>query len=602
MFDKDNKFGFINNNENSNNNIEGLDKVKADINNVKNDLGNEELTTTNKDVKGAINELNTQYKDIANVYAKKEDVGSPTQEQVNTWLNAHPEATTTVQDKSITPIKTDFLDVYLSHNLFNPNNLIQNKKVPMTSWLCEAVEVSDDNYCYYSILLEAGDYILNHAIAGSSSIAYCGTFGSDNENKIDGSITVTDSPSIFNVNNKKKYFFNLLKEDYNSYVQENGFFCLMKKNEYDSLGFENYFESKIRFNSKMNKSINKDALDDDVISILDKINIDKGIDVNERIIETYTNKVINWNGAIGDLSNWNVKLIKLKMNEKLTVKGNLETGDPSHIAMLEVFSNKTPWKSFYKAKDYSETPMIHISTKHIEYIMIITKPSTIITIEENSNNHDIYDKIDLNDLKLLRYRFNSAICVGDSLTVGKQPNDSSRECYPSYLAKMTDMTITNAGQSGATAEGWFNSWKDTYNYSNYECAFVCFGTNGGIEKNSNNYNAYISLIKKMRQDNPNIVIFLLDCVGNNSDGTNANDIIKEIANNNDCNFLNIFNNEQFSLKGINGSPVSDFHDIENDPTHLSPMGYLFMAKNIVNEMTRCMFENIGKFNQRHTNS
>ena len=65
MFDKDNKFGFINNNENSNNNIEGLDKVKADINNVKNDLGNEELTTTNKDVKGAINELNTQYKDIA---------------------------------------------------------------------------------------------------------------------------------------------------------------------------------------------------------------------------------------------------------------------------------------------------------------------------------------------------------------------------------------------------------------------------------------------------------------------------------------------------------------------------------------------------------
>ena len=66
MFDKDNKFGFINNNENSNNNIEGLDKVKADINNVKNDLGNEELTTINKDVKGAINELNTQYKDIAN--------------------------------------------------------------------------------------------------------------------------------------------------------------------------------------------------------------------------------------------------------------------------------------------------------------------------------------------------------------------------------------------------------------------------------------------------------------------------------------------------------------------------------------------------------
>ena len=64
MFDKDNKFGFINNNE-SNNNIEGLDNIKTDIKNIKDDVGNEELTTTAKDLKGAINELDTQYKDIA---------------------------------------------------------------------------------------------------------------------------------------------------------------------------------------------------------------------------------------------------------------------------------------------------------------------------------------------------------------------------------------------------------------------------------------------------------------------------------------------------------------------------------------------------------
>ena len=65
MFDKDNKFGFINNNENSNNNIEGLDNIKTDVNNIKTDLGDEELTTVNKNVKGAINEVNAQYKDIA---------------------------------------------------------------------------------------------------------------------------------------------------------------------------------------------------------------------------------------------------------------------------------------------------------------------------------------------------------------------------------------------------------------------------------------------------------------------------------------------------------------------------------------------------------
>ena len=45
----------------------GVDStIKTDLNNIKTDLGNAELTTVNKDVKGAINEVNAQYKDIAN--------------------------------------------------------------------------------------------------------------------------------------------------------------------------------------------------------------------------------------------------------------------------------------------------------------------------------------------------------------------------------------------------------------------------------------------------------------------------------------------------------------------------------------------------------
>lgn len=40
--------------------------IKTDINTIKNGLGTVELTTTNKTVKGAINEVNAQYKDIVN--------------------------------------------------------------------------------------------------------------------------------------------------------------------------------------------------------------------------------------------------------------------------------------------------------------------------------------------------------------------------------------------------------------------------------------------------------------------------------------------------------------------------------------------------------
>lgn len=39
--------------------------IKTDINTIKTDLGTAQLTTTNKDIKGAINEVNAQYKDIA---------------------------------------------------------------------------------------------------------------------------------------------------------------------------------------------------------------------------------------------------------------------------------------------------------------------------------------------------------------------------------------------------------------------------------------------------------------------------------------------------------------------------------------------------------
>ena len=49
-------------------------KIKTDINTIKTDLGTEELTTTAKNVKGAVNEVAAQYKDIANNKADKNDL------------------------------------------------------------------------------------------------------------------------------------------------------------------------------------------------------------------------------------------------------------------------------------------------------------------------------------------------------------------------------------------------------------------------------------------------------------------------------------------------------------------------------------------------
>lgn len=46
--------------------------IKNDINNIKTDLGTDELTTTAKDVKGAVNEVAAQYKDIENLFTTEQ--------------------------------------------------------------------------------------------------------------------------------------------------------------------------------------------------------------------------------------------------------------------------------------------------------------------------------------------------------------------------------------------------------------------------------------------------------------------------------------------------------------------------------------------------
>lgn len=62
--------------------------IKADINTIKTDLGTETLNTTAKDVKGAVNEVNAQYKDIANIKADKNSIDNIRQQVNNLVLGA----------------------------------------------------------------------------------------------------------------------------------------------------------------------------------------------------------------------------------------------------------------------------------------------------------------------------------------------------------------------------------------------------------------------------------------------------------------------------------------------------------------------------------
>lgn len=374
-------------------------------------------------------------------------------------------------------------------------------------------------------------------------------------------------------------------------------------------GFSDYAEGAYELSNRFSGSIDETYLAD---SLIDKI---EGIDREVAETLTVTEPYATLEGASIDYkgtaatntfwTGWNVNTYYLHAGETIKAYTNNTTSDSSNVAMSLRFANMTVWKNLYNIGDYSTTPMEYTASNQC-YVMVFYKVANGLTVTI-TRSFDTLEYAEENrlDKSLLRYRYDSAICVGDSLTEGKQAGDTgtaSRECYPTYLAKMTGMTVTNAGQSGATASSWWNTWQSTYDYSNYECAFICLGTNGGVVADSDNYTAYQSIITKMKTDNEDIAIFLIDCVGANSDGTSANDVIKSLADANDLGYLSVFRNEAFKLSGTNNADVTPTHDIEGDPTHLSPMGYLVMASLVVKAMCDEMYTNMQRYNQRHAYS
>ena len=114
-----------------------------------------------------------------------------------------------------------------------------------------------------------------------------------------------------------------------------------------------------------------------------------------------------------------------------------------------------------------------------------------------------------------------------------------------------------------------------------------------LVEGDDNYNAYLEIIEKIQTDNPLCMIFILEALN-----TNAKATLKKISASKNLPFLEIFTNEFYYLSGINGQAVSATHDMKGDPTHLSPVGYLLLARNVVTEMTKDMVINPQRYNQR----
>ena len=132
-------------------------EIKTDINTIKTDLGSDELTTTAKDVKGAVNEVAAQYKEIATSKLDKNDKIKSSQlstntdadkiklinlsEEVRQAITGNAPVSGVIPNKSITLDKLSF--VTTGKNLLNKNTAEQGKRLKYNE---TTLEDKDDYY------------------------------------------------------------------------------------------------------------------------------------------------------------------------------------------------------------------------------------------------------------------------------------------------------------------------------------------------------------------------------------------------------------------------------------------------------------------------
>ena len=127
-------------------------EIKTDINTIKTDLGTEELTTTAKNVKGAVNEVNAQYKDIANL----EDTG--------------------FTSKNLKGILQEIYNVLSNNNLMDKFNITIGNNIPEVYLNGDITNMSKTNPIDLGISIKINGFewtgVANTKWQGNSSLAY----------------------------------------------------------------------------------------------------------------------------------------------------------------------------------------------------------------------------------------------------------------------------------------------------------------------------------------------------------------------------------------------------------------------------------------------
>ena len=296
---------------------------------------------------------------------------------------------------------------------------------------------------------------------------------------------------------------------------------------------------------------------------------------------------------IADLEEFKTERVNISGNTSYTKLATKQSGyirmqfgkNLQQVMMAE--GEKIEWTDIYDEADVPTVPFRYVLKNGIiSEVNLTTELKKKIEAGVSKAIDDIYK------LAFCKIHKN-VLCIGDSLTEGYHNPDDIRVnmSYPSHMESLAGYNVTNKGQSGITALGWWNAYKDKVDFTEFDAVFIYLGTNGGLTDTisgnfetfaQTNTGGYCAIIAKIKSVNPKCKIYMIQY--NNITATSQ--VTAKIAKKYDCVTLFVTDDSVFNLTD------SKFH---TDVTHYNTIGYWAFACVMLVQLEKYIEEHISEY-------
>lgn len=197
------------------------------------------------------------------------------------------------------------------------------------------------------------------------------------------------------------------------------------------------------------------------------------------------------------------------------------------------------------------------------------------------------------------YAMGDIICIGDSLTDGLYAPISVgkiKENYPYYLGRMLNANVLNTGTAGKYPSWFWENMYSQYDFSQYDCAILWLGTNGGMDIDDINIdgteaNCYKKIIEGIKSQKNDILIILGRVFVTGQKGSEVSFPSAEQTNEVIDYCGNYYNLPIIDFSDLSSGGNRLLHNLQ-DNTHFGKSGNIYIANRICEFMRSYLAEDI----------